>query len=124
MAKFFIDTNFFMRTYEGLYREPMAALANQHRFISALTLHITCYVHKIKIPDQNLSTHSEHFTVLPINTSTADSSLTGPTSDFEDNIQLNTCLENMIPTFVTLDKELLKLSHYKNVSIISPETLS
>lgn len=123
MVKYFLDTNFFMRSYEGTHLEALAKIAEAERCISALTIHITCYVHSISIPDKTLSKHLTFFTVLAINKQIISASLDGPTSDYEDNVQLNTAAYNNIPTFITLDTKLLKLKKYQNTAIISPDML-
>lgn len=123
MAKYFIDTNFFMRSYEGLFLDSLSKIANHELYISALTVHITCYVHAISLPNTAFTEHLSYFTLLPMTNSAVVASLAGPTPDYEDNLQLVTAAQNHIPVFVTLDKKLLKLQKHLNTAIISPEML-
>ena len=112
-----------MRTYEGLFIKDFQKIATKDVYISVLSVHITCYVHKIKLPDSHLENHLTFFKILPITTAIIQNSLSELTTDYEDNIQINSALSNNIKTFVTFDKELLKMKSYRGMKIVEPSQL-
>ncbi len=123
MDKIFLDTNFFMRLLEGQLKDERKKLDKYQCYVSTLSIHITMYVHKLSVPHPTLRSFLKYFGVLPLSRQTSLMSLEGPTSDYEDNLQLTAAAENGINIFITLDKELLKLKQFQSVKIISPSQL-
>jgi predicted nucleic acid-binding protein len=124
MANIFWDTNILLRLMEDDLPSGSKAKLNKHAsYISVLSIHIAAYVHKIKMPSDRFNNLLNHFTILSLTNAVINQSLQKPTTDFEDNIQLNTALKNNIQTFVTLDKELLKIKSYRGMKIVSPQDL-
>lgn len=124
MAKVFLDTNYFI---DAIHRRPekeiLDSLENHIAYISPLSLHIYCYVFKIKVPDKRVLAQIEKFQVVEFSEDIAVRSLMGPTSDFEDNVQLHSCAEALCDVFLTADKDLLKMKFFGKTHIISHEDL-
>ncbi len=123
MNKVFLDTNFFMRLLEGQLLEQGKKLDTSERLISPLSIHIATYVHRLTMPDERFTDFVSHFTVVLTSPACAQVSLCQPTSDYEDNIQLNTAAEAGATIFYTLDKQLLALQAYSSFIIKSPMDL-
>jgi|SRR3989344_1366301 len=118
MAKIFLDTNYFI---DAVVRKPEKqirdSLEGNILFISVLSLHIYCYVYKIKIPNTILLSQVEKFQLVDITQDLANKALLGPTSDFEDNAQLHSAAEAECDTFLTEDRKLLDMKFFGKVKI-------
>lgn len=123
MANYFLDTNIFLRSYEGTYFEKLQKLSGKNAHISALTIHIAAYVHKLHMPREDLIKHTSFFEIVPITKTIAEISLHSPTKDYEDNIQLNSAEYVGATHFITLDKDLLKMKQYEKMRIVHPSDL-
>lgn len=123
MDKIFLDTNVFMRLLEGRLEDSWQKFDAYQCCISALSIHIAVYVHKLRIPNATMSSFTTHFVILPISNQASKQSLEGPTSDYEDNLQLHTALESNTAQFVTLDKKLLDLKSIGIMNVVSPTQL-
>jgi predicted nucleic acid-binding protein len=88
-------------------------------YISVLTIHISSYITKRKVPDENMKLLLESFEVVPVTERITYKALEGPTSDFEDNVQLHSAAEADAEVFLTEDKELLKLKFFGKTEIRS-----
>ena len=119
MAKVFLDTNYFIDT---IHRRPekdiLNSLIGHTVYISPLSLHIYCYIYKIKIPDSKVLAQIENFQIIDISQDIAIKALNGPTTDFEDNIQLHSCAETDCSYFLTEDKKLLNLKFFGKTRIL------
>src|SRR5215469_5507588 len=94
MAKIFLDTNSFIDTLGRKPREEMlATLLDNALFISPLSFHIYCYIFKIKVPNKKILEQKEEFQIVEFSEDILSRSLHGPTSDFEDNVQLHSAAE-------------------------------
>ena len=121
MAKVFLDTNFLI---DALHRKPerqiVDSLENHIAYVSALSFHIYCYVFNIKIPNEKISRIKEKFQIVDFSEDVLTKSLQGPTSDFEDNIQLHSAAESDCTLFFTSDKSLLRLKSFGEILITQP----
>lgn len=94
MAKIFLDTNCFIDVIGRRPREELLKfLLDNTLFISPLSFHIYCYIFKIKIPNRNSFEQKEEFQIVEFSEDILTRSLQGPTSDFEDNVQLHSAAE-------------------------------
>lgn len=118
MAKIFLDTNIFI---DAIIRKPekqiLDGLKDDIVYISVLTVHIFCYVYNIKIPDNIFLSQIEKFQLVDVTNDIADKALLGPTTDFEDNIQLHSAAEAECDLFLTEDKKLLDLKFFGKMRI-------
>lgn len=118
MASIFLDTNLFIDT---LIRRPenqiLDSLKGNILYVSVLSLHIYCYIYKIKIPNTVLLAQIENFQLVDITSEIASKALSGPTDDFEDNIQLHCAAMAECDTLLTRDKKLLAMKFFGKVKI-------
>ncbi len=118
MAKVFLDTNYFI---DSIHRKPereiLESLNDNIIYISPLSIHIYCYVFKIKIPDSRVIGQTEKFQIVEFSESILDRALQGPTSDFEDNIQLHSAAEAECDVFLTEDQKLLDMKFFGKAKI-------
>ena len=118
MAKVFLDTNYFI---DAIHRKPerevLESLENNIIYISPLSIHIYCYIFKIKIPDLRVREQKEKFQIVELSENLLDRALQGPTSDFEDNVQLHSAAEAECDVFLTEDKKLLDMKFFGKVKI-------
>ena len=92
---------------------------NNYYFISPLTVHILTYTNKISMHDVELISILNNFTLVEFSSKITNLSLSGPTSDFEDNVQLNSALEAGCEYFITNDKKLLDMKSYGGMLILA-----
>ncbi len=120
MAKIFLDTNYFI---DAIHRNPekqiLDSLEGHIVCISPLSIHIYCYIYKINIPNSILSSQLKKFQIIDFTQQVIERSLTGPTNDFEDNVQLHSAVEADCNTFLTNDKELREMKFFGKVKIDS-----
>ncbi len=123
MAKVFLDVNIFI---DAVHRKPEKEILSQleHHIscISTLTVHIYCYMFKIKIPNQAIDDQIKLFQLEPLSDSLLEKALLGPTPDLEDNIQLHSAVEADCDFFLTNDKKLLSLKFFGKVKVVSSLT--
>ena len=119
MAKVFLDTNYFI---DSIHRRPeieiLDSLENYTIYASALSFHIYCYIFKIKIPDSRIIAQADKFQIVEFSESILDKSFVGPTSDFEDNVQLHSAVLADCDIFLTSDKKLLALKFFGRMQIV------
>jgi len=119
MAKIFLDTNYFI---DALHRKPeqkiIETLEGNEVYISSLSWHIFCYVFKIKVPNEDVIKQKAAFNSIDFSEDILDRSLLGPTSDFEDNVQLHSAAEADCDMLLTADKELLQMKFFGKMSIV------
>lgn len=117
MAKVFLDANYFIDLVEER-REFIIDQFKQHKlFISPLSIHIYTYTFKTKIPNPKIVKALEAFEIISINENIIYNSLSGPTSDFEDNLQLHSSASCDCDYFLTNDKSLLSLRFFGKTRI-------
>lgn len=117
MAKIFLDANFFIDILENRDPDVLDSLESDDLYISPLSLHILIYVYKYKVPDKKLAEIGDYFNLVPISEEIAVLALQGPTSDFEDNIQLHSASDSGCSILLTGDKRLLKLGCFGKVRL-------
>lgn len=120
MAKIFLDTNIFI---DAIHRRPekeiLESLENQIVFISPLSFHIYCYSYKVKLPNEIVIAQKEKFQIVDFSKEILEKATTGPTNDFEDNVQLHSAAEADCDIFLTEDKKLLDMKFFGKVRINS-----
>src|SRR3989344_7246439 len=117
MAKVFLDTNYFIGLVNRTTETSVDVLSGHKSYVSTLSCHILCYVNKIKVPNRKLSSFIDDFIITDLTENILNMSLSGPTSDLEDNIQLHSAVESGCDYFLTSDKNLLKLSFFGKTKI-------
>lgn len=119
MANIFLDTNYFI---DGIHRRPerniLIALKEHTSHTSTLSVHIYCYIFKIRIPNLILTAQLEKFQLIPLSREILQLALSGPTPDLEDNIQLHSAAEGECHYFLTRDRSLLKLVFFGKTRIV------
>lgn len=119
MAKIFVDTNIFIDWVEGRKTTSLLdKLEGQTLVISPLSIHILTYLYKYKIPNNKLAEYKQYFVFVPMDKIITFKALAGPTSDFEDNVQLHSCALADCDYFLTSDKELLKIKFFGKTQIV------
>jgi predicted nucleic acid-binding protein len=117
MAKVYFDTNVFNDLVgENKFGFDLMTINNEI-FASTLSIHILAYVLKVKIPNRRFKSLVEGIIKIDFDNSIVEKSLIGPTSDFEDNVQLHSAVLGECDYFLTLDKKLLKLKSFGKVKI-------
>jgi predicted nucleic acid-binding protein len=120
VQKIFLDTNCVI---DLLYKRDLSyshLLDTKIIFISALSIHIAIYVAKDRMPKKSFEQFLQFMDVVSLDQQVLVESFAGPTSDFEDNIQLNSALQSGATHFYTKDATLLKLGSHKNIAIVQP----
>ncbi len=119
MSAVYLDTNFFISLVEPRGNLTLDVYENYNLCVSTLSLHIFAYVYKRKMPDQQFVDFSQYYSLVDLTEEIITRAAVGPTSDFEDNIQLNSAAAAKCNYFLTQDKELLKLRFFGSVEIRS-----
>lgn len=119
MARVFLDANAFIDLLEERGRMAKEALNGHDLFVSTLSLHILMYVTKQKIPYTKLLSIIDLFLLVPLGNAIANEALVGPTTDFEDNVQLHSAAEAECDLFLTSDEDLLSLAFFGKTRIVS-----
>lgn len=120
MAKVFLDTNIFIDLVENR-REINIELTNKEKlFLSPLSVHVLFYIARYKTPSHSFSVENleEFFSLISFDDSICIKALQGPTSDFEDNVQLHSAAIAECDVFLTEDKKLLEMKFFGKVKII------
>jgi len=119
MAKVFLDANIFIDIIEKRASTAIEDFREHILFISPLSIHILTYTYKYKIPDKKLDGLEKLYNLVAYDLPIVLSSLTGPTDDFEDNVQLHSAAEADCNFFLTSDKKLLALKFFGKVEMVS-----
>lgn len=117
MAKVYFDANYFIDLMEQRKQLELKQFFSHELYLSPLSIHIYTYIYKVKIPDQKLQNTLENFNIIPFDELETEKSLTGPTSDFEDNLQLHSAVTGECDYFLTTDRHLLDLGFFGKVRI-------
>ena len=119
MAKVFLDTNYFI---DAIHRKPerviLDSLENHTVCISPLSLHVYCYIFRIKVPNSKVIQQTDMFQIIEFTEDILESSLLGPTSDFEDNVELHSAAQAECDCFLTEDKKLLSMRFFGKTRIL------
>ena len=119
MAKVFLDANIFIDIIEKRASIAIEDFREHILFISPLSIHILTYTYKYKIPDKKLDGLEKLYNLVAYDLPIVLNSLTGPTNDFEDNVQLHSAAQTDCDFFLTSDVKLLKLKFFGKVKIES-----
>ena len=116
MAKIFLDTNKFIDT---IYRNKRVRdeLSGHEVYISPLSVHILCYTQKIKVPSPDLNQLENDYVPINLSHKILYKSVSGPTPDLEDNIQLHSAAEADCDYFLTNDEKILKMKFFGKTKI-------
>ncbi len=118
MAKIFLDTNKYI-DFLGRDKNLSVDLLDMHNvYISPLSIHIVMYIYKYSVPSDAIEKSISLLNVVQIDSNVTIRSLKGPTSDFEDNIQLQSAALVNTDIFLTSDKKLLKMKYFGKVEIM------
>ena len=117
MAKIFLDANILIDLIEMRGRITPAELDKHDVFISPLSVHILMYITKHKVPYEYLSQTITSFIQTQFDEHIVHLALTGPTIDFEDNVQLHSAAEAACDVFLTEDKKLLDMKFFGKMAV-------
>ena len=78
---------------------------------------------KRKVPFSKLQTILKPFSIQDFTEKISVQSLSGPTNDFEDNVQLHSAADAECDIFLTNDKDLLEMKFFGKTQIIAPSDL-
>lgn len=117
MVKAFLDTNIFI---DIAYRKPQIrkTLHQQQVCISPLSVHILCYINKIKAPNTELNELLAQCKIIAFDSDLLHKAIVGPTTDLEDNIQLHSAAEAECDLFLTSDEQLLNMKFFGKTQVI------
>lgn len=118
MANVFLDTNTFIDIVSKRRSISLEDFQGHHLFISALSVHILLYVLKVNVPVKKIEQVLSFFSIVAVNEKIVLKALEGPTSDFEDNVQLHSATESDCNFLVTRDKKLLSLVYFGKAKLI------
>ena len=119
MAKIFLDANIFIDFVEKRGINIEDKLGQHNLVVSPLSIHILIYITKKKIPNEKLLNVINLFLIVDFNKVISEKALHGPTSDFEDNVQLHCAAAAECDYFLTNDKGLLKTKFFGKTQIIN-----
>lgn len=118
MARVFLDTNYFIGL-ANLAPNVEADVLDEHEgFISTLSCHIMFYVNKIKVPNRAMNSFIDEFNLVELDQAILTKALESPTTDLEDNIQLQSAGACHADYFLTHDQELLKMKYFGPTRIV------
>lgn len=112
MARLFLDTNILIDITEERKNIKLDDFEDHKLFVSPLSIHILTYMYKYKMPDNKLLDLPKQITIISCTKTIAIQSLSGPTKDFEDNVQLHSAAIAQCNIFLTEDKKLLDLKFF------------
>lgn len=119
MARIFLDANIFIDIIEERQSINLDQLKNHELVLVPLSVHLLTYLYKYKMPDKKLSDSLRRFILIPFNDFITHYALSGPTQDFEDNVQLHSAAEAECEIFLTSDEKLLKMKFFGKVRILA-----
>jgi len=124
MANIFLDANILVDLLEKRKNILLPALNGGEIYVSTLSIHIVLYVTKQKILSFGIEELLSNINLIDFTSTTTQKAITGPTADFEDNVQLHSAAEAECDVFLTSDKSLLKMKFFGKTKIISPEEMT
>jgi predicted nucleic acid-binding protein len=121
MAGIYLDANIIFDIVRKRRASKAYSLLTGYKpYISPLTIHILNYVYGQVMPQKALAKHLSDYILVPLDQSICQQALLGPTSDFEDNVQLYSATKAECHKFYTRDKKLIWLGHFNDFEILSP----
>lgn len=118
MGNVFLDANIFIDLVEKRKPIDRKLLYTHTLHLSPLSIHILSYLYKYQIPDERLTNVDKFFKLIPIDAGLTIKALGGPTTDFEDNIQLHSAAETECDFFLTSDRKLLNMKFFGKTRIL------
>ncbi len=118
MARVFLDANVLIDLLEKRGQVSRESLNDHEVFISPLSVHISAYMTKRKVPNSELAVIVDDFTITVFDERICSKALQNPTTDFEDNVQLHSAAEADCDFFLTNDKQILNLKFFGKTKII------
>lgn len=118
MAKIFLDVNYLIGLANRAPETDTSILDDHACMISALSCHILFYVNKIKVPSPKTDEFLNDFNLIDLKSNILNKSASGPTTDFEDNVQLHSAAEADCDIFLTADRNLLKMKFFGKTKIL------
>ncbi len=122
MDKVSLDVNILVDFVEKRKDLDLEALSKYSVFISPLSVHIILYLTKKKAPYLKISKIINPFMIATFDEVILNQALVGPTTDFEDNVQLLSAAEAKADLFLTTDKEFLNMKFFGKTKIVSEVT--
>ena len=119
MARVYLDANYFIDLVEKRKSVSINQFVDYKLFLSPLSIHIYTYLYKIKLPNPKLQEIQAFINVVPIDEVITSKSISGPTPDFEDNLQLHSSVSSECDYFLTNDKYLLSLRFFGKTQIVN-----
>lgn len=120
MARVFLDANSLIDVVQKRGDPVRAKSLEPHEtYISPLSVHVLCYIEKIRLPSSELTDALSHFEIVDFSQEIFEKSLSGPTPDFEDNVQLHSASQVDCDVFLTSDRKLLSLGYFGKTKITS-----
>lgn len=118
MARVFLDANILIDLLEKRGQVSQESLNDHEVFVSPLSIHISAYITKRKIPNSELTAIMDDFTVTIFDEHICNKALQSPTTDFEDNVQLHSAAEAECDFFLTNDKQILNMKFFGKTKIL------
>ena len=122
MAKVFLDVNILIDIVETRKDVSLSVFDNHETYVSPLSIHILFYVGKKKVPFPRVSQMLLDINLVSFANTITEKALSGPTNDFEDNVQLHSAAEAECDFFLTSDKKLLDMKFFGKTKILSSLT--
>lgn len=122
MARVFLDANILIDIVEKRKDLSISDFKGHEVYISPLSIHISFYVKKKKIPFPRLIYILSDINIVPLSVKITENALLGPTTDFEDNVQLHSGTEAECELFLTNDKKLLDMKFFGKTQISKSPT--
>jgi hypothetical protein len=122
MARVFLDANCIIDILQERTDVGIDDFRDHSVHVSALSFHIVTYIGKRKMPDKDLSDFISLFRIVDLNNDLIQLSLLGPTSDFEDNVQLNSAVLAECDIFLTRDRHIISMKLFGKMRIVEKLT--
>lgn len=123
MAKIYLDANVFIDFIARNRVEATTILQGHHVFVSPLSLSIAFYILRKEISLKQLEEFSRYMELVSLTGEISELALQGPTSGYEDNVQLHSAVKADTDIFYTKDRELLNLKFFGKIRLLSPLNL-
>lgn len=120
MANIFLDVNILVNVIQQGVSYDTGQ--KQSYYISALTIHILMYLSRNR-RNELVESLARKLHIVDYTEDIVLKGFTGPTQDYEDNVQLHSAIKGICDLFYTKDKELLKLGYFGSMKIEDPTVL-
>lgn len=119
MDRVFLDTNILIDIFEHRRNVNLETLSHFYLAYSPLSIHIYLYLYRKKVPLLEIHLFMQKLEADAVNFSgeILSKALEGPTSDFEDNVQLHSAAEAECDYFLTNDEKLLNMKFFGKTKI-------